>query len=112
MYHDPGARLAAFVARRVWHVGGDKTLVTLLHHYALLQSIAVIDGAFTFQQVGDGLDTLVKVGLGARGRGHRQNIHTHLARTDGLGRCTGTVSEALLADVGGARFDYRDPVVC
>jgi hypothetical protein len=52
---------------RAWSysMAGDETLVALLHQYALLQSIAVIDGAFTFQQVGDGLDAFVIVRFGA-----------------------------------------------
>src|SRR5579872_6946099 len=55
MHHDPRARLAAFVARRVRNIGVAETLLALLDLDALLEVIAVIDRAFALQHEGDGL---------------------------------------------------------
>ena len=59
MHDDPGASLTALVPWRMRNVGGDKTLLSRLHVNAVLQIVAIIDCAFPFDHVGDGLDTLV-----------------------------------------------------
>jgi hypothetical protein len=56
----------------------DETLLALAHQYALLERIAVVDGAFALEHIGNGFDALVVMRLGHRSRWHRQDIHADL----------------------------------
>src|SRR5262245_11460978 len=107
MHHDPGARLAAFVARRVRYVGGDETLLALAHLDALFKIVAVIDGAIAFEHIGNGLDPLVIMRLGDRAGWHRQDVHADLLSADRFSGCARTISEALLSHISLARLDHR-----
>src|SRR5262245_33977739 len=111
MHHDPGARLPAFVAWRVRHIGTNETLLALVNPHALLEIIAVIDGAFAFEHVSDRLDPLVIMRLGDGTGRHRQDVHADLLRADSFGGCAGTIGETLLAHIGLARLNHRYTVM-
>src|SRR5579872_2054847 len=111
MHHDPGAGLAAFVARGVRNVGVAKTLLALAHQHALFEMVAVIDRAFALQHVGDRLDVLVVMRFGDRARRHRHHVHADLLRADRLFRGARAICNALFAEISLARFDQRKAVV-
>jgi len=55
------------------------------HQHAFLQIVTVIDCAFAFEQIGDGLNTVVVMRLSDRAGWHRQNVHTNLLRAHRFG---------------------------
>ena len=56
VHYDPRAGLTALIARGMRHIDGNEALLALVHQYALLQIIAVIDRAFAFEHMGDSLN--------------------------------------------------------
>jgi hypothetical protein len=70
-------------------------VVLVAHQDALLQLVAIVDGAFPFEYVGDGFDALVIVRLGNCSRRHRQNIHANFLRANCSGRRARTVNPCL-----------------
>jgi hypothetical protein len=71
MHNDPGARFTALIARSVRHVSSNETLLASAHQHTLLQIVAVVDRAFAFEHIGNGLDDLVIMRLGDRAGRHR-----------------------------------------
>ena len=111
VHDDPCAGFAAFVARGVRHVGRDEALFAFAQQDALFQAVAVVHGAFALEHVGDGLDSLVVMGLGDGTGGHRQDVHADILRADRFGGRARAVGEALLAEIILAWRDDGDAVV-
>src|SRR5476651_661894 len=109
MHDDPGTWRSAFIARRMRHVGRTEDLFARAHDDTPFQVVAVINGAFALEQIGDGLDALMIVGFGPRAVRHRHDVHANLFGTHGFGGGAGAVSDALLADISLTRLDDRDP---
>ncbi|OKO68261.1 hypothetical protein AC628_36490 [Bradyrhizobium sp. NAS96.2] len=80
----------------LWHID----LIPRLNCDVMLKFVTVIDCAFTFQKVSNRLDTLVVMDLCLGTRRHRQHIQTDLFCSDRLLRYSGSISKALLADIG------------
>src|SRR5690349_188714 len=99
MNDNPGARLAAFVARRMRNVGVAKTLLALAYVDTMLQAVAVVHRAFAIQHVGDRLDVFMIMRFRHRTWRHRHDIHANLLRTDRLLGCARTINDALFAEV-------------
>jgi hypothetical protein len=59
MYYEPLTRRGALIVWSMWDVFRKINLVTSMRRCPEFQFIPVIDRAFAFQKVSDGLDTLV-----------------------------------------------------
>ena len=81
-------------------VGRHERVVTLAHHHRVLHPVAEAHHALALEHVGNGLDPLVVVHLGAPPRRHRQHVHADVPGAYGFGRGPGPVGEPLLAHVG------------
>jgi hypothetical protein len=106
MYHDPRARRATLIARRVRHISRNENLVSGAYCSAPFQTLAVVYGAFAIKKVGDRLDTPMAMCFRSCSARHRQDIHADTLRTDRFGRGARTIFEALLADIRSTRLDH------
>ena len=85
MYDEPLTRRGGLIVRSMWDVLRNINLVTGVRRCPEFQFIPVIDRAFAFQKVSDGLNTLVMVDLRFCPGRHRQNVHANLLRAYRLG---------------------------
>jgi hypothetical protein len=84
---------AAFVARRVGHVGGQENLAARTYEHSVLQVVAVINYAFAPEQIGDRFDPLVIVRVCPRAGRHRQDVHANLFGANSFGGSARTIGE-------------------
>jgi hypothetical protein len=104
MYYEPLTRRGALIVRSMWDVFRKINLVTSMRRCPEFQFIPIIDRAFAFQKVSDGLNTLVIVDLRFCPGRHRQNVHANLLRAYCLSGGPSSITKALLPNVGFARL--------
>src|SRR5262245_31841305 len=92
------------------YVSRHEDLVSPVNRSAVLQALAVVDGAFAFKKVRNSLNASMIVGLCTRVRRHRQDVHANMCCAYSFGRCARTINEPLLAHIGSARLNYPDAI--